>query len=1519
MRPYQVEGAVQDDLMGTVADFLGRGGEVTEEEVDAARQLVGMVAEEPREDAVAMAVEAWRRIVAATKDGDPNRGPYLFLSSQAERIRFGLTESFDDLDTAVELALEAVAAGGAGLAYYRGNAASMLRMRYELRGTPDDLDEAIGLLGLAIEELPDNDWARGAHLYELAVALRNRFERTGVGADIDAAVEAAQRALDELPAGDPDRAEFEANLEATLVVRLRHAGVGDAARVARGFGHWTAAAIHAGGEDAERGLGLIEELIGIGDRISAPADSMASLGYNRAAALRALERIEEAAAAYRAVVERFASHPDPHVPFWVGLALYNHVTMVLSTSTPKAAAAQVPALVDMLYEQVAGHPHPGLGRRLRMAMGMEAELFEELGRTEEAQRSRARLHALLRPAAEQVLGMIEELDPIRPVDETAPRWAMDRERLVVALLDQLDDCLDGVRELADTPTEDLLTVVAPHLLSVAATMMITAVRDGLIPGAQGDDDRERIGRGLDALGAVFRFLFDEPAAFPFGSGPIETLFNAVDAATSMADALEHARSPRVVASLSIPYVHALVEAGAMNLVGSGDWRNAARLQQLVLAAAERLPNSDDGRAIVTMARFRWLFVARQVLINLPDGRVLHSARDAGERLLRDLEGNPDAEPGQLAEVLLAMGALYVSPHLDLYSGSSADTINLSGYRRWLDRRGEYVLDPVEVPDGVGLEMPDIVETIDTGERYLLRALDVAEPVQLGHVLSLIVNVYSIRSALGMPIDEARLAELAARAVASTDADAYPQLMTNALLAQWSAGQPPDPAAIDRLLSRSINEIAEQAGAEAATGTLLGAGQLLRAIDRPRGRRLFADAEDYIRGLGERDRINVLRVQQLLLLDGSDLPDDGPDEDPREACVSLLERAEMAEWPQERTALALLALTGRGWMDAKDAAGEQAWLTNLDVIPELFEVVFTGHADALSFLIASWYTQVSTRAYERQEWEHSIRTQGAACAEFLALDAPDAAMESLTLIAKAVSDAGGAGLAAAVAETLGPLAVQAENLIGAAATDVLQAIWARVIGAVSSGGEAQALFACLQLAKGARFVDALRAGVEFDARADEPATRLLELLGQLDDEPDRDVDLDAFTLVTPYTERLDTAGMSLAQQRVNLERTFDAAVQRRLTGEEEFRLLSVDTLLGLLPADTVLLWLYLSRAPDGGQTLLSLVATTDQLAVVPNAFVSPDEADSRLEVRLGGRVRVLDALGVVADQLRRAVLAEPGPVRPVARSEEEALASSLHNLFGPVADLLREEHAAGRRHLVIVPHAGLHFAPLHLLYLDGRPLAETWAVTYLPNVALLEREVITRADAGTLASVGIGFTDGRLPPIPEAVEEARAVAAEFGTTALIDEDATEEAVFAALGTARLFHIATHGEHNVAAPAFQSLHVADERVSAHELLRLDLSGLDLVTLSACETALGRFDAADNLRGIPASLLLRGASAIVGTLWPVETRTSQDFFTTLYRQLRRGSSRLDAFTQAQRQTRAAHPQYRDWGAFYYTGDWR
>jgi CHAT domain-containing protein len=222
------------------------------------------------------------------------------------------------------------------------------------------------------------------------------------------------------------------------------------------------------------------------------------------------------------------------------------------------------------------------------------------------------------------------------------------------------------------------------------------------------------------------------------------------------------------------------------------------------------------------------------------------------------------------------------------------------------------------------------------------------------------------------------------------------------------------------------------------------------------------------------------------------------------------------------------------------------------------------------------------------------------------------------------------------------------------------------------------------------------------------------------------------------------------------------------------------------------------------------------------------------------------------------------------------------------------------------------------------------ITYLPNLYLLisrrgQPAVQAHRDRA-LTAIGLGFEHVNpldLPELPQSISEARQVAAIFNSEPVLDEQATKPAVIQALRSSRYVHISTHGRHNVAAPAFQCLYLSPDadsnaRLFAYELLALDLRGLELLTLSACETALGRFDTADNLRGLPASFLLAGVATLIGTLWLVAVEPAESFFTSLYEQLKAGATRLEAFTTAQQMTRAEFPKYRHWGAFYLIGEW-
>lgn len=307
---------------------------------------------------------------------------------------------------------------------------------------------------------------------------------------------------------------------------------------------------------------------------------------------------------------------------------------------------------------------------------------------------------------------------------------------------------------------------------------------------------------------------------------------------------------------------------------------------------------------------------------------------------------------------------------------------------------------------------------------------------------------------------------------------------------------------------------------------------------------------------------------------------------------------------------------------------------------------------------------------------------------------------------------------------------------------------------------------------------------------------------------------------------------------------------------------------------------------------------------------------------------ISPLHLGAVHVRRDLLDDPGP-----GAVPEAAARSLADgklYFGEVAGWLEELHVSGHDRLWISTQGALHFFPYHLTGPAGMPLAQRWAVAQLPHLTMLTRPPAPvdaqrrpgarRAEVTSFGMSYRGDPREELPVLADAPDEAVAVAAAFGGRALLEDQVTKREVLAALRASTRVHLAVHGRHQVEAPMFQHLVLAGTgeqgRLCAYELLDLDLSGLELVTLSSCETALGRFDRRDNFYGLPAVLLQAGVRSIVGALWPVRTDAAAAFFPELYRTLARGEDLMSAYAAAQRHTRALFPAYRDWGAFQLMG---
>jgi CHAT domain-containing protein len=128
-----------------------------------------------------------------------------------------------------------------------------------------------------------------------------------------------------------------------------------------------------------------------------------------------------------------------------------------------------------------------------------------------------------------------------------------------------------------------------------------------------------------------------------------------------------------------------------------------------------------------------------------------------------------------------------------------------------------------------------------------------------------------------------------------------------------------------------------------------------------------------------------------------------------------------------------------------------------------------------------------------------------------------------------------------------------------------------------------------------------------------------------------------------------------------------------------------------------------------------------------------------------------------------------------------------------------------------------------------------------------------------------------------------------------------------------------------------------LTALEVSSLDLSHVELVSLSACETGLGQTAGGEGLLGMQRAFQVAGARTTVATLWKVSDDASRNLMVEFYENLwEKKMSRVEALRQAQLQMlregvhrglaiddQPADAQKRlppfYWAAFELSGDWR
>lgn len=191
---------------------------------------------------------------------------------------------------------------------------------------------------------------------------------------------------------------------------------------------------------------------------------------------------------------------------------------------------------------------------------------------------------------------------------------------------------------------------------------------------------------------------------------------------------------------------------------------------------------------------------------------------------------------------------------------------------------------------------------------------------------------------------------------------------------------------------------------------------------------------------------------------------------------------------------------------------------------------------------------------------------------------------------------------------------------------------------------------------------------------------------------------------------------------------------------------------------------------------------------------------------------------------------------------------------------------------------------------------------------------------------------RLDPLPATRKEVGAISGLYpDARVLLGREATEAAIKSLAPRARRLHFACHGLLDEKFPLNSALALSTPEelqegrdnglLQAWEIfeeLRLDA---DLVTLSACDSGLGKEMGGEGLVGLVRAFQFAGARSVLASLWSVSDDSTADLMRRFYGHLREGRSKDEALRAAQveliRSRGFSHPFY--WAAFQLTGDWR
>jgi CHAT domain-containing protein len=279
-------------------------------------------------------------------------------------------------------------------------------------------------------------------------------------------------------------------------------------------------------------------------------------------------------------------------------------------------------------------------------------------------------------------------------------------------------------------------------------------------------------------------------------------------------------------------------------------------------------------------------------------------------------------------------------------------------------------------------------------------------------------------------------------------------------------------------------------------------------------------------------------------------------------------------------------------------------------------------------------------------------------------------------------------------------------------------------------------------------------------------------------------------------------------------------------------------------------------------------------------------------------------------------------------QEQAFQTQSKQLYDLlIAPLATDLQKSNTKTLVFVSDGVLRNLPMSVLYDGKKYLIEQYNLALTPGLQLVPPSDIGDRQNRQAFLGGISESRQGFSSLPGVKAEIDAISNLIPNQKLVNEQFNNRQVASNLvaNNSQIVHLATHGQFS-SKPEDTFILTWDNRLGIDRLQNLiqnrnnrSSKGIDLLVLSACQTAAGDNRATLGLAGVA---IKARAKSTIASLWSVSDEGTQLLMTNLYHNLANPNlSKAESLKLAQTSL-INNPKYRSpfyWGAFVLVGNWR